>query len=76
MQLLISARIAAVLLTVPSIAGASEISPRVMAQGFAQSFVTTLWGGGLLLLAGLVWAVSRTIVRTAPARHASLGERP
>jgi hypothetical protein len=58
------------------IAGASEISPQVMAQGFAQSFVTTLWGGGLLLLAGLVWAISRTIVWTTRARHASLKGRP
>jgi len=42
-----------------AISGADELSPQVISQGFAQSFSTTLWGGGLLLLAGLAWFVLR-----------------
>ncbi len=38
---------------------ASALSPEVVAEGFAGSFVPTLWGGGLLLIAGLAWLALR-----------------
>ncbi|MCG6957970.1 MAG: beta-lactamase family protein [Gemmatimonadetes bacterium] len=34
---------------------APELSPEIVAEGFALSFVPTLWGGGILLLSGLAW---------------------
>jgi len=48
------------------IAQASQIDPQLVMQGFAESFSTTLWGGGLLLASGLAWFVLRTW-RTATA---------
>ncbi|MCP4574655.1 MAG: MotA/TolQ/ExbB proton channel family protein [bacterium] len=42
------------------IATATAINPSIVSQGFAQSFTTTLWGSGLLLVAGLAWFVLRT----------------
>ena len=45
---------------------ATAISPQVVARGFAQSFVTTLWGGSLLLLAGFAWAVLRALRWVSP----------
>ena len=53
------------------IAGADEISPRVISRGFAESFSTTLWGGGLLVVAGLAWFALRgwrRLVAGRPAR--------
>jgi CubicO group peptidase (beta-lactamase class C family) len=34
---------------------AEAINPELMAEGFAASFATTLWGVGLLLVAGIAW---------------------
>jgi hypothetical protein len=52
------------------ISTASEISPQIVARGFAQSFLPTLWGGGLLLLAGLAWVLLRLWRRRLPLRPA------
>lgn len=38
-----------------TVVAASALSPDIVAEGFAASFVTTLWGAGLLLLAGMAW---------------------
>lgn len=38
-----------------TVAGAEALSPEIVAEGFAASFVTTLWGVGLLLVSGLAW---------------------
>jgi hypothetical protein len=43
-----------------AIRSAKEVSPTVMAAGFAQSFTTTLFGFALLLVAGLAWLLLRT----------------
>ncbi|MGD8277382.1 MAG: serine hydrolase, partial [Gemmatimonadota bacterium] len=42
-------RITSVVVTAPA------LSPELLAEGFGGSFVTTLWGGGLLLVAGIAW---------------------
>jgi len=42
-----------------AIALASDIDPRIVSRGMAESFSTTLWGGGLLILAGLAWLILR-----------------
>jgi biopolymer transport protein ExbB/TolQ len=36
---------------------ASEISPRVVATGFRESFTTTLWGLNLLVWSSVAWGV-------------------
>lgn len=38
---------------------ATAISPDVLAEGFGASFVPTLWGSGLLLVAGVAWLLLR-----------------
>jgi CubicO group peptidase (beta-lactamase class C family) len=43
---------------------AKALDPTVLAEGFATSFVTTLWGVGLLLLAGLAWLSLRWLARS------------
>jgi len=40
---------------ITTVVTAPALSPEVVAEGFAASFVPTLWGGGLLLLSGLAW---------------------
>lgn len=37
------------------VVSAPELSPELVAGGFAGSFVPTLWGVGLLLVAGIAW---------------------
>ena len=44
-----------------AISRASEINPRVVQQGLAESFSTTLWGGTLLLVSGVAWFVLRSV---------------
>ncbi len=46
-----------------TVVGAQALSPNVVAEGFARSFVTTLWGVGLLLIAGLAWLWLRWLGR-------------
>lgn len=46
-----------------AISGADALDPQIISQGFAQSFTTTLWGGGLLLFAGLTWLVLRLWIK-------------
>ena len=46
-----------------TVVGAEALSPSVIAEGFAASFVTTLWGVGLLLIAGLAWSWLRWTAR-------------
>lgn len=43
-----------------AISRATELDPVIIGQGFAQSFTTTLWGTGLLLVSGLAWLLLRT----------------
>ena len=42
-----------------AIAGATEIDPRIVSRGFAESFTSTLWGGALLLVSALAWWILR-----------------
>ena len=50
-----------------AISRASEIDPRIVQQGLAESFSTTLWGGALLLIAGIAWFVLGALgKRSAP----------
>jgi len=42
-----------------AISRASEINPRIVQQGLAESFTTTLWGGTLLLVSGVAWFLLR-----------------
>ena len=42
-----------------AISAASEIDPRIVTRGFAESFTTTIWGGALLLISGLAWLALR-----------------
>lgn len=44
-----------------AVSHATEIDPRIVSQGLAQSFSTTIWGGALLVLAGASWLVLRTV---------------
>jgi hypothetical protein len=48
------------------ISAAQSIEPSIVSRGFAQSFTTTLWGGGLLIVSGLAWLILRTLGRTGP----------
>jgi len=50
-----------------TVVGAPALSPEIVAEGFAASFVTTIWGVGLLLAAGLAWLLLRGAARGAPA---------
>jgi hypothetical protein len=34
-----------------------------VARGFAESFSTTLWGSGLLIVSGLAWFILRALSR-------------
>jgi hypothetical protein len=43
------------------ISAAQSIDPSIVSRGFAQSFTTTLWGGGLLIVSGLAWFILRTL---------------
>lgn len=54
-----------------AISGATDISPQVIGQGFAQSFTTTLWGGGLLIVAGLAWFGLRFGLKATPQQPAT-----
>jgi hypothetical protein len=49
--------------TLGTVVEAKALDPRVTAEGFATSFVTTLWGVGLLLIAGLAWLSLRWLAR-------------
>jgi len=51
-----------------AISTATEISPEVVATGFARSFVSTLWGSGLLMLAAVAWVLLRILGRSLPVR--------
>jgi hypothetical protein len=42
-----------------AISRASELDPRIVQQGLAESFTTTLWGTALLLVAGVAWFILR-----------------
>ena len=42
---------------------ATEISPNIVAMGFAQSFTTTLWGLGLFVVSAMVWMLLSARVR-------------
>jgi CubicO group peptidase (beta-lactamase class C family) len=46
-----------------TVVAAESVAPDLLAEGFAGSFVTTLWGVGLLLLSGLVWLPLRWLAR-------------
>jgi CubicO group peptidase (beta-lactamase class C family) len=73
-------RITSVVVTAP------ELSPEVLAEGFAGSFIPTLWGGGLLLLSGLAWlalpglrrarAVGAALLTVAVLTQSGCGEAP
>ena len=45
------------------ILAASEISPSVVAEGFAISFTSTILGLGLLLFSALAWMALRSLYR-------------
>jgi CubicO group peptidase (beta-lactamase class C family) len=47
-----------------TIVEAKALDPRVVAEGFVTTFVTTLWGVGLLLIAGLAWLLLRWLARS------------
>lgn len=48
------------------ISSADAVDPHILARGFAESFSTTLWGSGLLIVSGLAWFVLRALKRTPP----------
>ena len=50
------------------ISTADAIDPHIVARGFAESFSTTLWGSGLLIISGLAWFLLRALDRTAQRR--------
>jgi len=55
-----------------AISHASSIDPRIVSRGMAESFSTTLWGGGLLILSGLSWLILRGVAaRFAPKTGAA-----
>jgi len=58
-----------------AILGASEISPRIVAIGFAESFTTTLFGLQLFIASAIAWFVlsSRYRKRLADTGHEGVG---
>jgi CubicO group peptidase (beta-lactamase class C family) len=50
-----------------TVQAADALVPERLAEGFAASFITTLWGGGLLLVAGLVWIPLRWMSLRRPS---------
>jgi biopolymer transport protein ExbB/TolQ len=55
---------------------ATEIDPRVIAEGFLQSFTTTLEGLTVLVLSAVAWFALRALAgRAAPAGESATGPR-
>jgi biopolymer transport protein ExbB/TolQ len=50
------------------IINAKEIDPRVVAQGFAESFTTTLFGLTVLILSSIIWFIFLNRFRKVTAR--------
>lgn len=51
-----------------AVSHATEIDPRIVSRGLAESFSTTIWGGALLMLAGAAWLVLRSVENRAAVR--------
>jgi biopolymer transport protein ExbB/TolQ len=52
-----------------AISRAQEISPRIVAQGFAESLTTTIFGLVVLIISAIVWFVLQGKYRTAGSSH-------
>jgi hypothetical protein len=51
-----------------AVSHASDIDPRIVSRGLAESFSTTIWGGALLVLAGAAWLVLRAVAGRVAVR--------